>query len=152
MERVPLRGGGATTANKEWRNEWGRKGTNGEDAFIQWFQRSSLLPCLNLPVVVKSWKCNAATTNKSSSLTRIEYAAGKQKTRQSSFSPHHTSAFQYLPFIPICTYIFLHFAITDRHELASQEGKCHNNFRLVIQIRFPTNQSKDSRHGMCWRR
>lgn len=47
------------------------RGTIEEDALIQRFQQSSLLPCLNLPVVVKSWKCNAATTNKSSSLTGI---------------------------------------------------------------------------------
>ncbi len=70
-KREPLWGWGVTTESKEWLNEWVRTATTGKDALIQWFQRPSLLPCLNLPVVVKSWKCNAATTNKSSSLTGI---------------------------------------------------------------------------------
>lgn len=56
-------------------SEWVRMRTIGRgDALIQWFQPSSLLPCLKLPVVVKSWKYNAATTNKSSSLTGIHRA------------------------------------------------------------------------------
>lgn len=52
-----------------------RMGTIGGDTLIQWFQRSSLPPCLNLLELVKSWKCNSATMNKSSSLTGIKRAA-----------------------------------------------------------------------------
>lgn len=94
-------------ANKEWHNEWLRTGTIGEDALIQWFQRLSLLPCLTLPVVVKSWKCNAATANKGSSLTGTQHAAwGADVEATLFFALSHTSFH-----LPVCQHMF--YAITD---------------------------------------
>ena len=97
--RVPLRGWGVTTANKERHDEWVRTGTIGEDALIRWFRRSSLLRCLRLPVVVKSRKCDAATANKSPSLT------GSQHARPESPPPprHHPPAVLYFPISTIST-------------------------------------------------